>query len=251
MLLFYGDLVTPAFKSPDMFPYKGFPWPFLCESFTPPWLAAHLWNSAGEKNPPARGEASWNSYSDWLKYNPLNITFSFLSLMFLRETLANHQKNEEPCPSVVSAAAKVLGALESPWQGWGALEAARSSFGTCPVSAWSCPSGGLSCTQLTSQILQFNPKQCWRISIQTPPELGEDRVEELHVIYLALSSEITLREHDLGGKDEHLEVRKWHIYCLDALWNWPFISDRVWCSFCWNHSGSRLDILKGDLKLHW
>lgn len=38
--------------------------------------------------------------------------------------------------------------------------------------------------------------------------MGEDRVEELHVIYLALSSEITLREHDLGGKDEHLEVRK-------------------------------------------
>lgn len=38
--------------------------------------------------------------------------------------------------------------------------------------------------------------------------MGEEGVEELHMIYLALSSKITLREHDLGGKDEHLEVRK-------------------------------------------
>lgn len=91
---------------------------------------------------------------------PLNITFSFLSLLLLRETLANHQKNEEPCPNVVSAAAKVQGALESPWQGCGALEAARSSFGNCLVSTRSCPNRGLSCTQLTYQILQFNPKQC-------------------------------------------------------------------------------------------
>lgn len=163
-----------------------------------------------------------------------------------------------------NAAAKMLGALESPWQGWGA-PAARSCFGTCLwmdgaalvgiCAARSSRNKSHSSALSSAEESVFKPlwrlvrresKNCTWYSSLLPFSLKN--------VPAILSLKITLREYDLGGKDEHLEVRKWHIYCLDALRKWPFIRDRILYFF-----PLKFCLIQGrdwiyqwaELKLHW
>lgn len=116
------------------------------------------------------------------------------------------------------------------WERWRApgRDGAGSCFGTCP---WMAEAALLQvCAALSSRnelcssawsaaeeaafkalwrFVQVDSKSCTRHNSFLPSSLKN--------ILTILSPKITLREHDLGGKDERPGVRKCHMHCLHFL----------------------------------